>query len=404
MVEFLSNRHEAISDQKNKFSTVRCLLEDASRQYDEVYGKLTDELAKLKLKQRHSLIDPDKFLTSEKIDLGRTAIEEFRRELSVLESKQSDVNDADPIKAVVIEIFKGKIGEGFTRKELEEIYKDGEKRYEKSVPPGFKDKSKQGSYLVEDREFLRKFGDLLLWKEIIRKAKSDGIESIVLVSGDVKEDWWLEKRGKKLGPRKELLNEIYTEAECVRNFYMYDTASFLKHAKSHLKASVQESSISQAKALIEKGRKSRAVSEEGYVLLRDCIRQAAVGLEKLRVGIGRSVQILPPVKLEVTNMYSCLTEIFANAVQHGIHNYIGVQAKDRGEVIALRFKNRLQPSSTTAEMSFATVKALPFRGQGLSLMREVMAREGVAVGTVLTERDFAVELIFHKSKFFPEAK
>jgi len=403
MLEFLSNRHEAISDQKNKFNTVRSLLEEASGQYDEVFEKLSEELAKLKLKQRHSLIDPDKFITPDKIAEGRAVIEDFIRELSVLESKQSDVNDRDQIKDVVIDIFSGKIGDGFARKELEEIYKAGEKRYEANIPPGFKDKSKQGSYLVQDREFVRKYGDLILWKEIIRKANTDQISSVVLVTGDVKEDWWLEKRGKKLGPRKELLNEIYSEAGCVQNFYMYDTASFLKYAKSHLKASVQDSSISQAKDLIEKSRQSRAVSEEGYVFLPDCIRLAASRTEKVRVGIGRSVHNLPPIKLDYATFFQCLAEIFHNALHHGIHDYVGVQAKDRGESIVLRFKNKKLASPPPSVLSSIGTEPVSFQGRGLHAVQDLMSKEGVAVGTAVTEKSFTVELFLVKSKFLHES-
>jgi hypothetical protein len=146
------------------------LLEEASNQYDEVFEKLTLELGKLKLKQRHSLIDPDKFLTPETISEGKIVIDDFLNELAVLESKQSDVNDRDQIKDIVLEIFTDKVGEGFSRKELDDIYKSGEKRYENNVPPGYKDKAKPGYYAVGDRELIRKFSDLVLWKEIIRKS------------------------------------------------------------------------------------------------------------------------------------------------------------------------------------------------------------------------------------------
>lgn len=402
LVEFLNNRYEAISDQKNKFNTVRSLLEEASGQYDEVFDKLTEELAKLKLKQRHSLIDPDKFLTPDKISNGKSAIEEFIRELLVLESKQSDVNDRDLIKDVVLDIFQGKIGEGFSRKELDEIYKAGEKRYEANIPPGYKDKSKQGSYLVEDREFIRKFGDLILWKEILRKVKTDQIANVVLITGDVKEDWWLEKRGKKLGPRKELLNEIFAEAECVQNFYMYDTANFLKHAKSHLKASVQDSSITQAKSLIEKSRQSRVVTEEGYVFLPDFIRSVASGFPNLKVGIGRSVQHLTPVKLDHNGLFRCLVEIFDNVMCHGVQDYVGAQAKDRDDTIVLRFKNRISPTVPNLTIEHSPLGMTARRGAGLDDVQEIMSRESVSVGTVRTEKSFTVELHIHKSKFYSE--
>jgi PIN like domain len=402
IVEFLHNRHEAISDQKNKFSTVRNLLGEANEKYDEVFEKLTEELSKLKLKQRHSLIDPDKFITPEKIASGRAFLDDFARELSSLESKQADVNDRDQIKDTVIELFSGKIGDGFTRKELEELYKVGEKRYEQSIPPGYKDKSKQGSYIVEDTELVRKYGDLILWREIIRKARTDGISNIVLVTGDVKEDWWLEKRGKKLGPRKELLNEIYTEAKCVQNFYMYDTASFLKYAKSHLKASVQDSSITQAKNLIEKSRQSRVVAEEGYIYLPDSIRDVASRVPRLRVGIGRSVHSLPPVKFDRDAFARCLAEILSNAMIHGIQEYVGVQAKDRDEAVALRFKNRIA-STIALPLPETEMPAGPARGGGLLDVEQVMLKEGIAMRTARTEKIFLVELLIPKSKLYRDA-
>lgn len=399
LLEFMSNRHEAISDQKNKFSTVRTLLEEAIGQYDNVFEKLTSELGKLKLKQRHSLIDPDKFLTSSGISQGRSLLEEFVRDLGVLESKQSDVNDRDEIKDVVIGIFKNKVGAGFTRKELEDLYKIAEKRYEASVPPGYKDKAKQGSYFVEDREFVRKYGDFILWKEVIRKAASEQISGVVLVTGDVKEDWWLEKRGKKLGPRKELLNEIYTEAPCVQYFYMYDTASFLKHAKVHLEARVQDSSITQAKDLIAKSRKNRASAEAGYLLIPECIGLAASPFEALRVGIGRSVYKLPPLRMDQRILYSCIVEIFQNALQHGVHSYVGVQAKDRDETIVLRFKNRTSTRVASPTPNLVGPERGVLRGGGLQFVHELMSREGVMVATVASDKLFVVELVIHKSKF-----
>lgn len=112
ILEFLNNRYEAISDQKNKFNTVRELLEETLTQYEELFANLSQELGKLKLKQRHSLIGPDKFVNRDSISAGISFIENFIDELQSLENKQSDVNDTDKIKDVVLDIFKGKIGEG----------------------------------------------------------------------------------------------------------------------------------------------------------------------------------------------------------------------------------------------------------------------------------------------------
>ncbi|MCT7572786.1 PIN-like domain-containing protein [Aliarcobacter butzleri] len=401
VLEFLSNRHEAISDQKNKFNTVRNLIEEAINQYDEVFDTLSRELLKLKLKQRHSLIDPDKYVSQENIYNGKVFLENFMDELSVLENKQSDVNDEDQIKKIVLDIFDGKIGKGFSKKELDEIYKIGEKRYENNIPPGYKDKSKQGSYLVEDREFIRKFGDLILWKEIIKKAGAEELSHVVLVTGDVKEDWWLEKRGKKLGARKELLNEIYTEAPKLQTFYLYDTSSFLRYAKSELNLEIRDSSISQAKDLIERSRLNRFANEEGYVFLSEVIKASASRLSGFRVGIGRSIHNLPPLKIKESVVITSLMEIFSNAIEHGIHNYVGVQAKNRGKIYLLRFKNRIgsQVSNNNIEKSEVTSKN---RGFGLDSIQEMMSREGIDMHIETTQKNFTLELYVPKYLFYSE--
>lgn len=66
---------------------------------------------------------------------------------------------------------------------LEEIYAicaEGKNRYKKSIPPGFKDKTKDG---------IRMYSDLILWTEIINFSKSQKV-NIIFVTDDVKPDWW----------------------------------------------------------------------------------------------------------------------------------------------------------------------------------------------------------------------
>lgn len=66
----------------------------------------------------------------------------------------------------------------------EDIYKwceEGEYRYKKEIPPGFKD--------AKEKDGVRKYSDLILWQETLRYAKNNKV-SIVFVTDDVKADWW----------------------------------------------------------------------------------------------------------------------------------------------------------------------------------------------------------------------
>jgi hypothetical protein len=57
----------------------------------------------------------------------------------------------------------------------------------------------------------------------------------------VKEDWWLIEDGARLGPRAELLQELYEQKEAF--FHLGQADQLLDYAKSHLGVQVSEESI-----------------------------------------------------------------------------------------------------------------------------------------------------------------
>ena len=84
----------------------------------------------------------------------------------------------------------------FNMSELYTICEEGEKRYKKQIPPGYKDKDKNG---------IKQYSDLILWKEIIRYAK-ESKKNIIFVTDDIKEDWW-----KQINNRYEFRGELLAE-------------------------------------------------------------------------------------------------------------------------------------------------------------------------------------------------
>ena len=84
----------------------------------------------------------------------------------------------------------------------EDIYywcEEGEKRYKNEIPPGFKD--------IKNKDGVRKYSDLILWKEILRFAKKEE-KNVVFVTDDVKSDWW-----KTVGDNRELHQKLIDEFE-----------------------------------------------------------------------------------------------------------------------------------------------------------------------------------------------
>ena len=84
----------------------------------------------------------------------------------------------------------------------EEIYnwcEEGVRRYKKEVPPGFKDASK--------KEGIRKYNDLIIWKEILRFAQNQE-KNIIFVTDDVKRDWWDKDECGEIVLHQSLVNEF----------------------------------------------------------------------------------------------------------------------------------------------------------------------------------------------------
>src|SRR5207245_1339836 len=107
-----------------------------------------------------------------------------------------------------------RIGEACTKEELDKIHREGQQRYAAKIPPGYSDASKP----EPDR-----YGDLVLWKQLIKHTKCVA-KPLIFVTDDRKDDWWLERDGKKVGPRPELIQEMWLETN--QHCYLYSAEQF----------------------------------------------------------------------------------------------------------------------------------------------------------------------------------
>ncbi|MBA1155018.1 PIN-like domain-containing protein [Microvirga mediterraneensis] len=177
---------------------------------------------------RHQLIDAD----AEKAAIDKFISERCRR-LEELSNQHPNPDDALGILNRISDLIGDQVGERLTEKELEAIYKEGESRYKRKIPPGFRDASKQDADV---------YGDLVIWKAMLSKAKADQCP-IIFVTDDLKDDWWHEFKGEKVGPRPELLEEFRWETG--QSFYMYSLGSFIEQAGNYLNKVIDESAIKE---------------------------------------------------------------------------------------------------------------------------------------------------------------
>ncbi|MGB5184795.1 MAG: PIN-like domain-containing protein, partial [Xanthobacteraceae bacterium] len=163
-------------------------------------------------------------------------VSDLCKRLEENKSKSPSAEEAKHIFFKISELVGDAVGDRPTQDKIDELIKQGEKRYETSVPPGYLDaKSKKG---------VDKYGDYLIWHEILEKAKATE-KPVILVTDDVKEDWWHEFRGAKLGPRPELIEEMISNAN--QKFYMYRLSQFLDYASSFLNKQIDKTTIDEVK-------------------------------------------------------------------------------------------------------------------------------------------------------------
>jgi hypothetical protein len=266
-LEFQRNRLTIIAEQKKRFSEVRKVLEGSK-------SGMASELESLQLKKRHSSIQPDDLILA--LD---TQIAEFLSKLELLEANQLGVTDYDPIREKLDQLLAGKIGEPFSQEEIDKIYKEGETRFKNGIPPGYRDikketESKSDTFCYGGIVYQRKFGDLVLWKQIIQKALNDSIEAVIFLTDDEKDDWWwiVDAQGKKkIGPRPELIDEIIRETTRKNKyFYMYNSEQFLRYSNQYLNTSVTDESISQVREVAKdirrvESKRSSLISQFGRI-------------------------------------------------------------------------------------------------------------------------------------------
>lgn len=218
-LEYNRNRYEVISDQEKEYKE---FIKQIIRIQEDLQS--TSKPPFLTEKVHKSLISS--------FDLVNKEVEESIK-------KYCDFLKEDPIYDELSELFDKKITPAFNDTELEAIFKEGEIRYSKKIPPGFEDeKNKDGE---------RKFGDLVLWKQIIQIAQKEK-KSIILVTDERKTDWWWKiKDGRNMGPRQELVQELYNEAGV--DFHMYSSERFLRYGQNYLEEQVNEKALNEMKAM-----------------------------------------------------------------------------------------------------------------------------------------------------------
>jgi len=247
-LEYQRNRLSTVKNEKKIFSSIEKYIKDIELKVNN------SEFKNLKLQQRL----PEVFEKSEELHSKIDKLfSKYRVSIKEWNEKQPDVRSSDNIRKRIDEFFDEKVGNSFIeQKELEDIFKEGEERYKNNVPPGYKDEKEKKdklNFTYAGLSYVPMYGDLIIWKQIIEKAKEGNINSVIFITDDVKEDWWyiLDSNGRKeIGVRAELRDEIYRESD-ISSFEVLRTTDFMKSGKEFLELEVHEESIIETEKIVD---------------------------------------------------------------------------------------------------------------------------------------------------------
>lgn len=224
--EYHDNRLEVISHQHRAYEAVRDQIDK------DILGSLT---ALENAYARHPLIDI-RAVTGPIREAAANAQEVLEKG----HATHPDYLTDDPLRDALADIFDGRVGDPYPEDRLKKLFKEADERFERKQPPGYMDAKKEGS---------RKYGDVVLWTQIIDHAEQNK-NPVIFVTDDRKDDWWQRHGGRTLGPRPQLVQEFTARAGVP--FYMYASDQFIDHAQRFLKLADQQEAVEETRKIKER--------------------------------------------------------------------------------------------------------------------------------------------------------
>jgi len=156
-LEYQKNRLNVVKNEKAIFTKIETYLENIKKQVNNAAFK------DLKLAQRlPSLNSEAEELHKDIFDL----LSKYEKSVKKWNKKQPEVRSTDNIRQKIDNLFSGKVGNKPNDQEyLDNLFKEGEERYNNYIPPGYKDKKekeKKTKFTYAGLSYIPMYGDLII--------------------------------------------------------------------------------------------------------------------------------------------------------------------------------------------------------------------------------------------------
>jgi hypothetical protein len=207
--EFFRNRSRVILSASGSFTNAEKVIVELRKSIDDPLNKL----------KGNRIISDD---VEAKLRLTiNTAIDDAEKVIAQSKNSYPDYRKADPILDIICKAFDSRVGEPFSAEQHADALKEGKKRKDNRIPPGFLDSGKDGD---------RPYGDYFIWRQVMDYIKAVQ-KPLILVTSEQKEDWWEKASGQIIGPLYELQKEFFQETG--QRFLFYRTDRFLEFSNEN---------------------------------------------------------------------------------------------------------------------------------------------------------------------------
>jgi hypothetical protein len=221
----------------NRESALREPPDTATKTVEELKGHCRRAIGELRRWAHQVSLPDDRVAQLEAaLDDGFTVVTKAVEDLLEPEDEGPawDTNQ-DPVLGELDRILRGRVGDPLDEQAHKAALAEGKRRVAAGLPPGYKDKQKGDEAAT---------GDYLVWEQVLREAEHRKCD-VLLVTGDIKEDWWRKDRGQLRGPRIELVVELSDRVGA--RLFMLRPQSLLLHASKVLDIEVPDSSVEDVK-------------------------------------------------------------------------------------------------------------------------------------------------------------
>ncbi|MEQ6358006.1 PIN-like domain-containing protein [Lysinibacillus sp. M3] len=210
--EFKKNNNLVLQPNHNKYKNITTNVSSFTKKFENSFDDLIREYNKFNFPKVNEL--RGKIL--EHLKSIENEAEQYKKDIKKEMEDMALLLRSNDMLTFIEDLKEGnQVGKALSSFKLLEIVEEGQRRFKFNLPPGYEDEGKDTSSkeaINKKDDPLAPYGDLIIWKSLIEKARTEKV-NVIFTTSDSKSDWWhlSEDKTEIIAPREELLAEFFEQ-------------------------------------------------------------------------------------------------------------------------------------------------------------------------------------------------